>query len=114
MVNRWPSARDRRCLPGQEITPANRVKVLLRSCVMIGRERTPTAAYWRPVTIVEDTRLAALKTDTNNFTFKLPSGNAATINVQLVYRRSFQKLAEQKGWTDPDLIMAEKTIQVEK
>lgn len=75
---------------------------------------TPTAAYWRPVTIIEDTRLAALETDTSSFSFDLPAGNTASIKIQLVYRRSFQKLAQQKGWSDPDLIMADKTILVEK
>ena len=75
---------------------------------------TPTAAYWRPVTIVEDTRLAALATDTSNYIFELAPGNAATVKVKLVFRRAFQQLAQQKGWTDPDLVMAEETIQVEK
>jgi len=75
---------------------------------------TPTAAYWRPITVVEDTRLAAMATDTTNYLFDLVPGNAATIKVHLIFRRAFQALAQLKGWTDPDLIMAEETIQVEK
>jgi hypothetical protein len=75
---------------------------------------TPTAAYWRPVTIVEDTRLAAMATDTTHYTFDLADGNTATIKIKLIFRRAFQVLAQQKGWTDPDLIMAEQTIQLEK
>ena len=75
---------------------------------------TPTAAYWRPVTIVEDTRIAALATDTSNYVFDMAPGNAATVKVKLVFRRAFQQLAQQKGWTDPDLVMAEETIQVAK
>ena len=75
---------------------------------------TPTAAYWRPVTIVEDTRLAALATDTTRYTFDLPAGQAAQVNVRLVFRRAFQQLAQQKGWNDPDILMEENTIQVEK
>jgi hypothetical protein len=75
---------------------------------------TPTAAYWRPVTIVDDNRLAPLATDTSTYTFDLPAGQAAKVSVHLVYRRSFQKLAEEKGWTDPDIPMEENTIQVEK
>jgi hypothetical protein len=75
---------------------------------------TPTAAYWRPVTVVEDTRLAAMATDTTNYLFDLTSGDAATIRIHLVFRRAFQSLAQLKGWTDPDLIMAEQTIQLEK
>lgn len=75
---------------------------------------SPTAAYWRPVIIVEDTRLAAKATDTTRYTFDLPSGKAAQVKVQLYFRRNFQKLADQKGWNDPDILMEEATIQVEK
>lgn len=72
----------------------------------------PTAAYWRPVTIVEDTRLAALATDTTRYTFDLPAGQAAQVQVRLLFRRAFQALAQQKGWTDPDILMEEATIAV--
>lgn len=74
----------------------------------------PTAAYWRPVSIVEDTRLAAMATDTTQYTFDLPSGKPAEVKVELYFRRTFQKLAEQKGWDDPDILMETATIQVEK
>jgi hypothetical protein len=74
----------------------------------------PTGAYWRPVTILEDTRLAAMATDTTSYSFKLPAGQAAQVKVKLIFRRAFQELAEQKGWNDPDIVMAESTIQVGK
>jgi hypothetical protein len=74
---------------------------------------TPTAAYWRPVTIVEDSRLAALTVDAQQFTFKLPSGSAK-VNVRVIFRRTFQALAEQKGYDDPDILMEEATISIEK
>ena len=73
----------------------------------------PTAAYWRPVTIAEDTRLAALATDVTQYTFSLPSGAAARVHVRLLFRRAFQELAELKGWEDPDILMEETIIQVE-
>lgn len=75
---------------------------------------TPTTAYWRPVTVVEDTRLAALATDTTRYTFDLPAGQTANVSVKLVFRRAFQQLAQQKGWNDPDILMEEATIQVTK
>jgi hypothetical protein len=73
---------------------------------------TPTGAYWRPVTVVEDTRLAALATDTTRYTFDAPAGKIATINVRLVFRRAFAELMKQKGWNDPDILMAHETLQV--
>jgi hypothetical protein len=73
---------------------------------------TPTGAYWRPVTIVEDTRLAALATDTTHYTFDAPPGEAITVNVRLIFRRAFYELMVQKGWDDPDVIMEHDIIQV--
>jgi hypothetical protein len=75
---------------------------------------TPTTAYWRPVTIVEDTRLAALATDTTRYNFDLPAGKVAKVNINLVFRRAFQALAQQKGWNDPDIVMKSETISVER
>jgi hypothetical protein len=72
----------------------------------------PTAAYWRPVSIVADTRLAAFATDTSRYTFVAPTDGAVTIRARLVFRRAFQQLAEQKGWNDPDIVMEEVTIVV--
>lgn len=74
----------------------------------------PTAAYWRPVSLVEDTRLPALATDTTQYTFDLPSGQNAQVSVRLVFRRNFEKLMKEKGWTDPDILMEEEIIQVAK
>jgi hypothetical protein len=73
---------------------------------------TPTGAYWRPVSIVADTRLAAFATDTSQYTFAAPTNGAVTIKVRLLFRRAFQQLAEQKGWNDPDIVMEEASITV--
>jgi hypothetical protein len=73
-----------------------------------------TPAYWRPVTIVTDTRLAALATDTTRYTFDLAAEEVVQVNVRLLFRRSFEELAKQKGWNDPDILMEESKIQVKK
>lgn len=72
----------------------------------------PTAAFWRPTNIMEDTRLAPMATDSTQYAFESPDGHAAKVRVRLVYRRAIQSLSEQKGWNDPDIVMAEETIQV--
>jgi hypothetical protein len=72
----------------------------------------PTAAYWRPVSTVADTRLAAFATDTSRYTFGAPADGAVTIRARLIFRRAFQQLAEQKGWNDPDIVMEEVTIVI--
>jgi hypothetical protein len=71
----------------------------------------PTAAYWRQVEIVEDTRLFPMKTDSSRYAFALPQGKPAKVTVKLIYRPAFQKLAQQKGWNDPDIVMQEVTLQ---
>jgi hypothetical protein len=72
----------------------------------------PTGAYWRPVTVVEDTRLAALTTDTTRYTFDAPADEVVTVDVRLIFRRAFAELAQQKGWDDPDILMEHETLQV--
>jgi hypothetical protein len=71
----------------------------------------PTAAIWRPVTIVEDNRLKAMATDTTQYTFAAPA-EAVTVNVRLIFRRAFYDLMKQKGWDDPDILMEQNTLQV--
>ena len=73
---------------------------------------TPTAAFWRPVTIVEDNRIKAMATDTTKYVFAAPSKQAVTIKVKLLYRRSFYALMQQKGWNDPDIPMEDATIEL--
>lgn len=68
-------------------------------------EVTPTGAYWNPTRILSDTRLAAMARDTTTYVFQAPPGEA-TVHVRLLFRRAFRELADQKGWADPDILMA--------
>jgi hypothetical protein len=71
----------------------------------------PTAAYWRPTKVVADTRLPALATDSSRYTYALPAGaGPVKIEARLVFRRAPMQLMEQKGWTDPDIVMAHDTL----
>jgi hypothetical protein len=73
---------------------------------------TPTGAYWRPVQVVEDTRLAALATDASRYWFDLPPDEPLTVEVTLIYRRAYQQLMEWKSWTDPDIVMEKQTLRL--
>lgn len=77
-----------------------------------GTGEYPTASFWRPTNIIEDTRLAPMATDSTRYTFELSAGQVANVHVRLVYRRAIQTLSAQKGWNDPDTVMAEETIEV--
>jgi hypothetical protein len=71
----------------------------------------PSGSIWRPVKVVEDTRLPAYATDVSDYAFAAPS-TPAKVTVRLVYRRAYQQLMAWKGWRDPDLIMAEQRLIV--
>lgn len=73
---------------------------------------TPTGSYWREIELVEDTRLAALATDVNEYVFAAPTDQVATVEVQLLYRRAYQQLMEWKAWPDADIVMEQMTIAV--
>ncbi|MBX3012009.1 MAG: carboxypeptidase regulatory-like domain-containing protein [Caldilineaceae bacterium] len=72
---------------------------------------SPTAAYWRAVELVEDTRIQPLARAESRYRFQAPAG-AATITVQLRYRRAYQEIIEWKKWPDQDIIMAQMTLSV--
>ncbi len=73
---------------------------------------TPTAAFWRTVSVVEDSRIPALATDTTRYTFAVPAGEDLTVNIRLIFRRAFYDLMQQKGWNDPDILMEQATLHV--
>ncbi len=68
-------------------------------------EITPTAAYWMPTRLVEDTRLPALATDISHYIFVAPSSSEITVEAELVFRRAYYELRQQKSWDTPDIIM---------
>jgi hypothetical protein len=72
----------------------------------------PTAAYWRSISLVEDTRIGAFETVENQFVFPVDREGSYKVHVQLLYRRAYQQLMEQKGWTDADILMEETIIEV--
>jgi hypothetical protein len=71
---------------------------------------SPTGAYWRDISLVEDTRLEAFAMDVSQYRFAAPAEGPVTIEVRLLFRRAFQQLMEWKGWDDPDILMEEATI----
>ena len=72
----------------------------------------PTGAYWRPVSIVSDTRLPAKATDETHYLFDAQGVESGAVDVRLIFRRTFQALAEQKGWNDPDILMEQNVLEV--
>jgi hypothetical protein len=73
----------------------------------------PTAAYWNPTRLREDTRLAAKATDTTDYQFAAPeNGGRVAVKAILVFRRAFKALDRQKGWDAPDILMNEENTHL--
>ena len=72
----------------------------------------PTAAYWNPVQIVEDTRLAPFEEDLSQYRFQIPEEGPAAIQVQLIFRRAFIQIAQQKGWEVEDQVLKRILLEV--
>lgn len=68
---------------------------------------SPSGAYWNPVVVEADTRLAPYQQDLSTYTFQAEGEGQVQIRVRLLFRRAFKTLMDQKGWTDPDILMAE-------
>ncbi len=87
-------------------------KIFAKILAELWTEIAPSAAYWNPVRIVRDNRLAAFASDTTTYQFTVPKDSKVTIEVKLLYRRAFKALMDQKGWEVPDILMAEKQLVI--
>jgi hypothetical protein len=69
-------------------------------------EVSPTAAYWNPTVLREDTRIPALGQDVSEYEFAAPSDvGSVKVSARLIFRRAFKSLARQKNWNTDDILM---------
>jgi hypothetical protein len=73
-------------------------------------EISPSGSYWNPTRVIEDTRLGPFDKSESTFNFNAPEEGEIEIVVKVLLRRAFIDLMDQKGWTDPDMIMAEQVL----
>jgi hypothetical protein len=91
-------------LPGKAFA-----KVLMEEWTKV----VPTGAYWNPTRVIEDNRIEAFGSDTSSYRFTADDQEAVRVSAELIFRRAFRKLMDQKGWSDPDLIMETATVELE-
>ena len=71
---------------------------------------SPVISYWKPVTITLDNRIPAMGSDTSVYTSTLPATSGPiTVTAELRFRRLYQDLMIDKGWSTPDIVMEERT-----
>lgn len=73
---------------------------------------SPSAAYWNMTRLVSDNRLAAFASDNSEYQFSKPLNGPVNIHVQLYFRRAFKRIADWKGWTDADILMASQSLTI--
>ena len=76
-------------------------------------EITPSGAYWNPTRVIEDSRLGPFEKDVSTYVFNTHSEGEIQVSVKLLLRRAFIDLMDQKGWADPDILMAEQEIRLQ-
>jgi len=75
-------------------------------------EISPSGAYWNPTRVVEDTRLEPFVEVESTYRFNALKKDELNIVVRVLLRRAFIDLMDQKGWSDPDVLMAEQVLLV--
>jgi hypothetical protein len=76
-------------------------------------EISPSGAYWNPTRVVEDTRLQPFQEDFGRYIFRAEEQGSIEVNVRVILRRAFIEIMDQKGWLDPDIIIAEVSFQLD-
>jgi len=71
----------------------------------------PVVSYWKQVLVHSDNRLPALVADGSSYLFDLPAGaDQSQVTAQLLFRRVFQDVADEKQWDTPDIVLAQETV----
>jgi len=70
----------------------------------------PVISYWKQALIAGDNRIPAFGEDVSTYTFAAPpEGGEVQIEAELIFRRVFYDLAEEKEWDRPDIMMEEES-----
>jgi nitrate/TMAO reductase-like tetraheme cytochrome c subunit len=74
----------------------------------------PVVSYWKQTLIINDNRIPAGSSSVSVYVFAVPFGeNSITIKSELLFRRLFQEVIDDKGWVTPDVIMDQITSVVD-
>jgi hypothetical protein len=70
--------------------------------------RAPVVSYWKQTFIESDNRIPARESDLTVYAFAIPeTGQPVTVTAELRFRRVFHDVMDARGWTAPDVVMAE-------
>lgn len=71
----------------------------------------PVVSYWKQTAVASDNRIPALGVSLSHYSFQLPAETSqVTLAADLILRRLFQPLADEKGWDVPDMPLAQRVL----
>ena len=77
--------------------------------LLVGDNGTAPLPFWVAGSEIRDTRLSPGQPDRRSFVFP---ANAARVEVRLLYRRFWHSVAAARGWTDNDLVVINRRIEL--
>jgi len=78
--------------------------------ILVDQDGNHPAPSWRQTMILSDSRIPALGSDFSTYGFLLPEGTTcATVEAQLIYRKIFKDMADEKGLQLDDILMTSET-----
>lgn len=72
----------------------------------------PVVDYWNPTVIRSDTRIPANSNDVSVYKFQTNATGEITIQIQVLFRRLYQPIAEIYGWDTPDVLLIDEIITI--
>lgn len=73
----------------------------------------PVVSYWKQTAVASDNRLPALGASRSRYRFQLPAeAGQITVTADVILRRLFLPLADEKGWDAPDMPMTGQTLSI--
>jgi len=67
---------------------------------------SPVVSYWKQTLVESDNRLPAFGSDVTVYDFLIPEeGGQINVEVQLLFRRAFQSLVDERGWDLGGIVM---------
>ena len=67
---------------------------------------SPAVSYWNQTLVESDNRIPAYATDVSEYEFAAGGTAETKVEARLIFRRLFHRLAQQKRWDSPDILLA--------
>jgi len=86
-------------------------KIFAKVLVDVASGDYPVVSYWKQSLILRDNRIPAFGADLSRYRFELSDDSSpVTVNAELLFRRVFQEVADQKEWGTSDIFLDQQVV----